>query len=54
MTLRIGQRARCQRCGGKIQLISDPRVISLTAAVWVHTGIIRRGFSTHYAEGPTS
>jgi hypothetical protein len=54
MTLRLGQRARCQRCGGKIVLISDPRVISLSAAVWIHVGAIRRLFGMHPAEGPTS
>lgn len=49
----LGERARCQRCGGKIVLISDPRVISLSAAVWVHEGAVRRLFGTHPAVGPS-
>ena len=51
--LYLGQTARCQRCGGKIRLIADPRVISLDQAVWVHIGAFRRAFATHHAEGPS-
>lgn len=53
MSLRLGDRARCQRCGGKIILVDDARVISLDQAVWIHVGTIRRTLGTHAAEGPT-
>lgn len=52
--MKLGDRGRCQRCGGKIVLISHPRIISLTAAIWVHSGAVRRNITTHAAEGPTS
>lgn len=51
--LRVGDRSRCLHCGGRIALIHHPRVISLTAAVWVHTGVLRRLVSNHPAKGPT-
>lgn len=51
--MRLGDRGRCARCGGKIVLISHPRIISLTAALWVHTSVVRRNLATHPAEGPT-
>lgn len=35
-------------------VIPHPRIISLNLGVWVHTGLLRRGFSTHHAEGPTA
>ena len=54
MGLRLGAKSRCLKCGGKIILIDDPRVISLDQAVWVHQGSVRRFFGTHAAEGPTS
>lgn len=51
--MRVGDRSRCLRCGGKIVLTKHPRIISLTAGPWVHSGAIRRGFSSHFAEGPS-
>lgn len=39
---RAGDTDRCDVCGGRIVVIHDPRVISLTAGVWVHTGRFRR------------
>lgn len=52
--MRVGDRSRCLRCGGKIVLIKHPRIISLTAALWVHQGALRRNFGTHPAQGPSS
>lgn len=52
--MKVGDRARCQQCGGKIILIKNPRVISLTAGLWVHTSTLRRNFGTHPAIGPQS
>lgn len=51
--MKAGDRSRCLHCGGKIVLIHDPRVISLTAGVWVHVGALRRAFGAHPAEGPS-
>ena len=42
-----GDRSRCMICGGKIVAIKDPRVISLTAGLWVHASSARRFFRTH-------
>lgn len=50
--MKVGDRARCQRCGGKIVVISNPRVISLTAGLWVHASALRRAFPTHVVEPP--
>lgn len=50
--MKYGDRSRCLQCGGKIILIKNPRVISLTAALWVHQGTLRRMFPTHQAIGP--
>jgi hypothetical protein len=50
---RLGDRSRCMRCGGKIVLISDPRVISLTAAVWVHESAVRRFVGSHAPVPPS-
>lgn len=52
--MKLGDRSRCLRCGGKIVLVDDWRVISLTAAVWVHEGFLRRNWGGHAAVGPTS
>lgn len=49
---KIGDRARCQRCGGKIVVISDPTIISLTAGLWVHVSALRRAFPTHAVVPP--
>lgn len=54
MSLKLGDRSRCLKCGGKIVLVDDSRVISLDQAVWVHAGKLRRFAGTHAAEGPTS
>lgn len=53
MSLRLGQRARCQVCGGKIALVDHPG-INLGLGMWVHVGTVRRLFAAHHAEGPTS
>lgn len=50
--LAIGDRSRCLKCGAKIVLISHPRIISLTAALWVHESGLRRSFAMHPAVGP--
>lgn len=50
--MRVGDRGRCQRCGGKIVLVKHPRIISLTAGLWVHSGIIRSATAMHPAVGP--
>jgi len=44
---KVGDVSRCLRCGGKIIAISDPRVISLTAGLWVHQSGLRRLFTNH-------
>lgn len=51
--MKVGDRSRCLRCGGKITLIHHPRIISLTTGLWVHTGAVRRAVTTHPAEGPS-
>ena len=51
--MNIGDRARCQECGGKIVLIDHPRIIALDVGLWVHAGAVRRNFATHPAVGPT-
>lgn len=33
-------------------LVKHPRIISLTAAMWVHAGAVRRFATTHHAVGP--
>lgn len=50
--MRVGDRSRCQRCGGKIVLIDHPRIISLNTGLWVHVNAVRRNFGTHPAVGP--
>lgn len=50
--MKVGDRARCRRCGGRIILINHPGIISLTAGLWVHTSALRRSFGRHAAEGP--
>lgn len=50
--MKIGDRSRCLRCGGKIVLVSHPRIISLNTGLWVHSGSVRRFAATHAAEGP--
>lgn len=50
--MRVGDRGRCQRCGGKIVLIKHPRIISLNTGLWVHQGALRRNLGTHPAVGP--
>jgi hypothetical protein len=52
--MRVGDRSRCLRCGGKIVLISHPTIISLDLGMWVHESALRRNFGSHPAEGPTS
>lgn len=52
--MKVGDRSRCLRCGGKIVLISHPRIISLNTGLWVHVGALRRSFGTHPAQGPSS
>lgn len=54
MSLELGDESRCRRCGGKIVLISHPRIISLNTGMWVHKSGARRFVSNHPAEGPTS
>lgn len=54
MTLEVGDRARCQVCGGKIVLIPHPRIISLDTGLWVHSSTVRRAVTGHAAVGPTS
>lgn len=44
-----GTRARCIVCGGWIVAIKDPRVISLTAGIWVHESAVRRLLAQHGA-----
>lgn len=51
--MKVGDRARCQRCGGRIVLISHPRIISLNTGLWVHVGVVRRVLGMHPAVGPT-
>lgn len=51
--MKVGDRSRCLRCGGKIILISHPRIISLVTGMWIHEGLIRRNLGGHPAEGPT-
>ena len=48
-----GDVSRCMVCGGKILAISDPRVISLTAGLWVHLGGLRRMISQHAPVPPS-
>lgn len=38
----LGDRDVCRICGGVIVAVKNPRVISLTAGLWVHTGPLRR------------
>lgn len=52
--MRVGQRGRCQVCGGKIVIIKNPRVISLNSGMWVHVSAVRRTFALHAAVGPKS
>jgi hypothetical protein len=52
--MRVGDRSRCLRCGGKIVLIDHPTIISLDLGMWIHEGAFRRNFGGHPAEGPTS
>lgn len=52
--MKVGDRSRCLRCGGKIMIIHHPSIISLDTGVWVHIGFVRRNFTTHPAVGPTS
>lgn len=51
--MRVGDRSRCLRCGGKIVLISHPRIISLNTGLWVHVSAVRRNFGMHPAVGPS-
>lgn len=51
--MKVGDRSRCLRCGGKILLINHPRIISLNTGLWVHVGAWRRAFGTHPAVGPS-
>lgn len=41
MSVRIGSKRVC-RCGRVIMAVKDPRVISLTAGIWVHTTMAGR------------
>lgn len=43
----VGDRGRCQRCGGKIVVIKDPNVIALDRGLWVHVSAARRFLSLH-------
>lgn len=52
--MKVGDRGRCQRCGGKIVLIDHPRIIALDVGLWVHVSGVRRFVANHPAEGPTS
>lgn len=54
MALSVGDRSRCRVCGGKIVLISHPRIIALDAGVWIHESWLRRSASNHAAAGPLS
>lgn len=51
--MKVGDTGRCQVCGGKVVIIRDPRVISLSAGMWVHTGVLRRATALHAAVGPS-
>lgn len=51
--MKVGDRSRCQRCGGKIVLISHPRIISLNTGLWVHESAARRLVAAHPAVGPS-
>jgi hypothetical protein len=51
--MKVGDRSRCLRCGGKIIIIDHPGIISLDIGLWVHVGTLRRAFSTHPAVGPS-
>lgn len=51
--MKVGDRSRCLRCGGKIMLIRHPRIISLNTGLWVHAGRVRQIIATHPAEGPS-
>lgn len=52
--MNVGDRGRCQQCGGKIVLVHDFRTLNLDLGVWVHEGAFRRNFGGHPAVGPTS
>jgi hypothetical protein len=52
--MNIGDRGRCQVCGGKIVLIDHPRIIALDVGLWVHESGLRRLVANHPAVGPTS
>lgn len=51
--MKVGDRARCQRCGGKIVLIHHPRIISLGTGLWIHASGVRRLVTNHPAVGPS-
>ncbi len=50
---KVGDRSRCQQCGGKIVLIKHPTIISLDLGMWVHTSLLRQNFGGHPAVGPS-
>jgi hypothetical protein len=52
--MKLGDRSRCQQCGGKIVLIDYPYGITLGLGMWVHEGAFRRNFGGHAAVGPTA
>jgi hypothetical protein len=49
----LGDTGRCEVCGGKIVLVKHPRIISLSLALWVHSGALRRATALHAAVGPS-
>ena len=51
--MKVGDRSRCLRCGGKIVLIDHPRIIALDVGLWVHESALRRLTANHPAEGPS-
>lgn len=50
--MKVGDRSRCLRCGGKIVLIHHPSIIALDVGLWVHESGLRRFVANHPAEGP--
>lgn len=51
--MNIGDRGRCQVCGGKIVIVDYPG-INLGLGMWVHVSGLRRLVANHPAVGPTS
>jgi len=42
MSVRIGTKRVCRNCGRVVTAVKDPRVVSLTAGLWVHATLIGR------------